>query len=182
LDDVYPDYSFLQMRDELMKHYGYSLDYLRYKVKVGARVEAPQDARELNSLYRGITRFLLEDMTYQGQTQSRTQLQKRAKARAYEVIRRSNAWSELIAERFPHAVRLSIHPHFCGSSKLGIRLVADESWMTPWHGVLVETSAGPMLLKRAQAEKIGAQLCFDASGKPSHYRLLSLASPLREVM
>lgn len=122
-------------------------------------------------MYCGITRFLVEDASFPGQTKSRSAIQKECKGKAYEVMRRSNAWSELIARRFPDAVRLSIHPQVCGSKKLGIRLVGTESWMTPWHGVAVKKSEGFILLKRTVAESLGARLVFSANGRPSHFEL-----------
>lgn len=162
LDDVYPDTHFSVMREDLMSRYGESLDTLKKRTR---------DEEEACRMYSGITRFLFEDAKHAGQTKSNTAIQKDARVRAYEVIRRSNAWSKLIAEHFPHAVRLSIHPQTCGAKKLGIRLVANESWMTPWHGVAVESKHGVSLLKRSEAEALGATLVCDANGRPSHYRL-----------
>ena len=86
--------------------------------------------------------FFFEDSLSPGQTKSRTALQKKSKARAYEVIRRSNAWSNFLEELFPEAIRLSIHPQNCGARKLGIQLLGTESWLTPWHCVAVETKDG----------------------------------------
>lgn len=173
LDDVFDGLSFNQMRDQLMKRYGTSKEILKYKVKNGASKEASFEEKEANQMYRGITKFLFEDSLYPGQTKSRSALQKNAKSRAYEVIRRSNAWSELIEELFPKAVRLSIHPQACGAKKLGIRLIGNESWMTPWHGVAVETSRGFSLLKRSEAEKLGAKVIYDDKERPSHFKLLN---------
>ena len=172
LDHVYKDLSFNQMRDELMKTYSNSSDFLKHKVRNGAKPGATPEEVEANRMYRGITRFLFEDSLFPGQEKSRAAIQRDAKSRAYEVIRRSNAWSELIEELFPEAVRLSIHPQACGSKKLGIRLVGNESWMTPWHGVAMETSDGHILVKRGVAEELGAKLIHDSLGRPSHYKLL----------
>lgn len=171
LDDFYNDLNFIQMRDELMKRYGKSLDFLKNKIHNGALISSNSEEQEANRMYRGITRFLFEDSIHSGQTKSRSSIQKEARAKAYEVIRRSNAWSDLIAENFPYAVRLSIHPQSCGSKKLGIRLIGNESWMTPWHGVAVETKEGYILLKRTEAESLGAELVFFPDGRPSHYKL-----------
>lgn len=171
LDDVYSGLNFNEMRTLLMKKHGRSLESLKQKIKNGKEPHALAEEQEAHRMYCGITRFLFEDSLTPGQTQSRTSLQKDARVRAYEVIRRSNAWSELIEQQFPEAVRLSIHPQTCGAKKLGIRLIANESWMTPWHGVAVETSNGPILLKKSEAEARGAQLICTASGQPSHYRL-----------
>lgn len=159
------------MRDELMKSYSESLTHLQYKIKVGRDAKAHAEAVQLNRLYRGITRFLFEDSHHAQQTKSRTSLQKTARIKAYEVIRRSQAWSHLIAERFPEALRLSIHPHRCGEPKLGIQLIHDEVWMTPWHGVIVKSPIGYRLLKRKTAELLGAQLITFEDGRPSHYQL-----------
>lgn len=172
LDDVYSSLDFDGMRAELMSRHGRPLDQLQEKIRRGAGPDATPEEQEAHRMYCGITRFLFEDALHPGQTRSRAALQKDARARAYEVIRRSNAWSELIARLFPDAVRLSIHPQTCGSGKLGIRLVADESWMTPWHGVAVDTGAGYVLLKRSEAEALGARLVHGADGRPSHYQLL----------
>lgn len=164
LDDFYGNIDFTQMRDELMGKYGASLEALKVKVR---------EDEEAHRMYCGITRFLFEDALTPGQSRSRASIQKEARTKAYEVIRRSNAWSELIAERFPEAVRLSIHPQTCGSKKLGIRLIGNESWMTPWHGVAVATKNGHVLLKRSEAEALGAQLVYSRNGRPSHFELIS---------
>lgn len=171
LDDFYEELSFNQMRAGLMKSFGRSIEFLKYKVKNGSKDGATFEQKEANLMYCGITRFMFEDANFEGQTKTRSALQKESKARAYEVIRRSNAWSDLIAGHFSSAVRLSIHPQPCGSEKLGIRLIADESWMTPWHGVAVETENGFVLLKRSKAEELGAKLVYSSEGSPSHFKL-----------
>jgi L-tyrosine isonitrile synthase len=171
LDDLCGGRDFVDVRRILMEQYGRPLQALREKIlRCGTPDESPEDKEALR-MYCGITRFLVEDATFPGQTRSRTAIQKDAKARAYEVILRSNAWSELIAERFPEAVRLSIHPQGCGSAKLSIRLLANESWMTPWHGVAVDTGKGFILMKRWEAEDLGGELILDAKGRASHYQL-----------
>ena len=171
LDDYYTKLNFTQMRSELMSKHGKSFESLRAKVRRGGKPEPELEEQEANRMYCGITRFLFEDSMFSGQIKSRAAVQKESRANAYEVIRRSNAWSDLIEEYFPEAVRLSIHPQVCGSKKLGIRLVANESWMTPWHGVAVETDSGYVLLKRSEAEERGAKLIYSSNGRASHYKL-----------
>lgn len=173
LDDVYEDFNFVQMREEVMKRFGQSLEFVKHKIKKGADQTSSAEEQEANRMYCGITRFLFEDATHAEQTKSRSSVQKESRAKAYEVIRRSNAWSELIEERFPDAVRLSIHPQVCGSKKLGIRLIGNESWMTPWHGVAVEVKDKFVLLKRSEAEALGAKLIHSTDGRPSHYKMSS---------
>lgn len=171
LDDVYSGLDFNQMRNQLMAQYGESLETLKDAVRKGSKMPCSIENEEVNRQYCGITRFLVEDAIRPGQSHSRNAVQKACRQRAYLVIQRSRAWSALIAERFPHAVRLSIHPQTCGTSKLGIRLMEAESWMTPWHGVAVDAGGSFVLLKRAQAEDLGARLVY-RGGRPSHYELI----------
>lgn len=170
LDEVFEGTSFHEMRASLMDRHGASLESLQAKVRAGGKPGATREEAEAHRMYLGITRFLVEDASHPGQALSRTQVQKDAKARAYEVIRRSNAWSAALAELFPGAVRLSIHPQACGAAKLGLNLGEAEGWMTPWHGVAVEIGGRFVLLKRAQAEALGARVVHSA-GRPSHFVL-----------
>lgn len=170
LDDVYPGLNFDESRRELMREHGKSLELLKEMVSAGKSETSSHDNKEAHRLYCGMTRFLSEDAAYPGQLRSRASIQKESRVRAYEVIQRSNAWSELIALKFPFAVRLSIHPQVCGAKKLGIRLIDADNWMTPWHGVAVEVKGTFQLVKRSQAEALGAKL-IHVDGRPSHYKM-----------
>ncbi|OEJ95773.1 L-tyrosine/L-tryptophan isonitrile synthase family protein [Streptomyces thermolilacinus] len=130
------------------------------------RAEVREDESTLR-MYRGITRFLVEDTA--GWEGSRSALQRDCRRRAYEVILRSRAWSELIAESYPRNVRLSIHPQNRGSVKFGIRLLgAADAWTTPWHSVLFHHTDGTWeLMHRRDAEKLGREIHRD--GRPSHF-------------
>ncbi len=173
LDELCGERDFVQMRIDLMEKYGDSLESQRARISRGGKDSENPEDQESHRMYCGITRFLFEDSLHPGQTKSRTAIQKDSRARAYEVIRRSNAWSELIAERFPNAVRMSIHPQTCGSAKLGIQLLGTESWMTPWHGVAVDIDDEFVLMKRWEVEKLDAELICDKEGRPSHYRMMA---------
>ena len=175
LDELYSGLSFDQRRTQLMEEYGEPLEVIKASVSRGGKpdLSPPEsfgDDKELHRLYCGITRFLLEDAMYPGQTKSRTALQKECRSRAYQVIQRSKAWGELVEARFPDAVRLSIHPQTCGAKKLGIRLLEPDNWMTPWHGVAINAGGRFLLVKRSRAEELGAQLIHQ-QGRPSHYVL-----------
>lgn len=160
LDDEYTGFTHAAMRHMLMGFYGEDLEAFKQQVHAGG---------EQLRLYRGITRFLVEDADtpdYQG---SRAALQRECRERAYGVIQRSIAWGELLAQRFPDAVRLSIHPQSCGSAKLGIHLVeTSDNWLTPWHGTAVNVGGRFVLMKQYQAEAMGADLIY-VDGRPSHY-------------
>lgn len=170
LDDLFEGLSFDEMRVQLMQRHGKSLDELKIMVRLGINPEESHENQEAHRLYCGITRFLFEDALFPGQTRSRASIQKDARARSYQVIQRSNAWSELIRQQFPDAVRLSIHSQICGAKKLGIRLMEAENLMTPWHGVAVDIDGRIDFIKRAQAEALGASIVH-VNGRPSHYEL-----------
>lgn len=160
LDELFGDADFDEMRSRLMGDHGESLEELQ------AEVRSDDDVRRL---YCGITRFLLEDAMRPGITISKTALQKDSRRRAYDVILRSRAWDQCLAKYFPEAVRLSIHPQVCGGRKIGIHLMeTEEEWLTAWHSVAVEVNGRFRLMKRADAESLGAQLVL-ADGRPSHY-------------
>lgn len=149
------------MRALLTKWYAEPLESLRRRIRAGEEVD----------LYRAITRFLFEDADTDGHRDSRSALQRDARARAYTVIQRSKAWGDLLADCFPGTVRLSIHPQPCGSAKLGINLVeTSDNWLTPWHSVALHDGERFTLTKRRDAEALGAQLVH-REGRPAHYRL-----------
>jgi pyoverdine/dityrosine biosynthesis protein Dit1 len=158
LDRFYPGESFTERRRLLVDRYAESLAALRDEVRSGDAVH----------LYRGITRFLVEDAG-PGHGLTRSALLRQSRQRAYGVIQRSRAWSALLTERYPDSVRLSIHPQPCRTEKMGIRLLdTDDSWLTPWHGVVLRTPDGRHLLrKRRDAELAGALVVLN--GRPSHY-------------
>ncbi|MFB9903258.1 L-tyrosine/L-tryptophan isonitrile synthase family protein [Allokutzneria oryzae] len=166
LDDVHlgvDDHA--AMREHLVTHYAQSLESVRAEVKAGDKAL---------SIYRGMTRFLFEDQLGPGYEGSRAAALREARRRAYGVIQRSRAWGSLLAERFPDAVRLSIHPQPCGADKLGILLMETaDGWLTPWHGVAVVTDGRTELVKRSDAERLGATL-VRRGGRPSHYVLSRL--------
>lgn len=165
LDHVYPEVKdYTTLREELLIQYGESIYELRKRCKVDESAKA---------MYLGITRFILED--YSGldifKCESRTTLQKLARTIAYRVIQRSNAWTRLLEMHFDNAVRLSIHPQFRISKKIGINLgETDDCWLTPWHGVAMKKGNKILLVKRKDAEQNGL-LAFE-DGRPSHFEYL----------
>ncbi len=174
LDQVYndeKDRNFDEIRKELLMRFGAPAEVLRNKVLRASTKSGNREDEEAYRIYLGITQFLVDDSTYPGQTKTQTEIQQDCQLRAYDIIRRSNAWTKLVGLHFPEAVRLSIHPQSCGSSKIGIRLVGDETWMTPWHGVAVKTKNGFVLMKRTEAEDAGAQLIYTEDARPSYFLL-----------
>ncbi|MEP9393218.1 isocyanide synthase family protein [Gordonia sp. VNK1] len=143
LREIWGDGDFAAKRHQLDTQWAPALDDIRADVKAGGN-----SAR----LLRGMTRFMIADTVDWAGTKS--QLQKNAKQRAYQLIRFSTAWGNILDIHFPEAVRLSIHPQPRLSPKLGIKLIApdDDIWTTPWHSVLVyDTSGRPRLTSHAEA-------------------------------
>ncbi len=160
LEYTYGDASFDEKRKILTDQFAEPVELLRAEVRANDNTL---------SLYRGITRFLVEDTNKAAEYPSKSALQRDCRARAYGVIQRSRAWSDLISKHHPQSVRLSIHPQPCRTPKLGIMLLESaSSWVTPWHSAAVLQPDGSLtLMKRAEAERAGTLVI--AEGRPSHY-------------
>lgn len=159
LGDVYGDIGHDTQRALMSSQYATSLQTLRSEVK--------SDERSL-ALYRGITRFMVEDAMGGVFNGTKSALLRDSRKRAYGVIQRSRAWSDLVDDRIERSVRLSIHPQACRTAKFGIRLLdIRDSWMTPWHSVAVKSGDRVVLMKRAAAEEIGRLVVV--GGRPSHF-------------
>ena len=150
------------MRRRLMERYGQAEASLRERARTSPALAAQVD---------GIHRFLFEDELVAWPALTRNQARKQTRDRAYEVVRRSEAWGTLLASVFPEALRLSIHPQPDPSTKIGINLLGvKDPWLTPWHGAAVVDRKGTTLMHRADAEALGARVVFDG-GRPSHLEL-----------
>ncbi|PAZ14010.1 pyoverdine biosynthesis protein PvcA [Streptomyces sp. SA15] len=158
LRDVLGDLPHDTQRARVHDQYAPTLEALRAEVRTDADTLA---------LYRGITRFLVDDTA--DFTGTRSALQRECRKRAYGVIQRSRAWGALIAEHHPRAVRLSIHPQPVGAAKFGIRLLdVPDAWTTPWHSAALRDSEGRWtLMPRARAERLGRLV--HRHGRPSHF-------------
>lgn len=160
LDDAFPGAGHHQARDLLQRRHATHVADLR------RRVSSDPAAR---TLFNGIHRFMFEDQAEIRHGISRTKLRTECKELAYRVIQRSNAWSDLIAQRFPDALRLSIHPQPPHTHKIGLHLLRTrDSWLTPWHGVVVDTGETFLLVKRSDAEAMNATVVW-RNDRPSHY-------------
>jgi pyoverdine/dityrosine biosynthesis protein Dit1 len=161
LDDMFQNMDYQLMREELLVVYAEPVRRLRKRV---------QEEAITRTHFNGIHRFVFEDMTSGEQNdRSRNASREMSKAIAYRVVQRSNAWSRLIDEMFPEAVRLSIHPQPRVSEKIGIHLApTTDPWGTPWHRVVLKTREGFQLVRRSEAEAKNAFLVYD-SGRPSYF-------------
>ncbi|KAI1374201.1 Pyoverdine/dityrosine biosynthesis protein-domain-containing protein [Hypoxylon crocopeplum] len=119
-----------------------------------------QDAAIL-ALYRGFSRFMLEDLELHPFTRamSRSKQKKLSAKVAFEMIMRNQAYSNLVEMLLPNHVRLSIHAHNNAGPKFGIQLfdplavravesLSPDSCLmtsrdllhipTPWHNSVVK--------------------------------------------
>lgn len=138
-----------------------------------ARTPAEIHERAPRAQLNGIHRFLFEELMLAEPALTRSRARSLTRDRAVEVVRRSDAWSRLVDDAFPGGVRLSIHPQPAGSDKLGIHVMGGargDAWLTPWHGVAVLREGAFALMKRADAEALGAHVVLD-DGRPSHMEI-----------
>ncbi|KAI1803606.1 Pyoverdine/dityrosine biosynthesis protein-domain-containing protein [Daldinia bambusicola] len=136
------------------------------KSALRARIES-QEAGVL-ALYRGFSRFMLEDLELHPftQTMSRSKQKKLSSKVAFEMIMRNQAYSNLVELLFPNHIRLSIHAHNNAGPKFGVQLFdpklvrAVESLSphsssmtsrdllhipTPWHNCVAKVAGSEVL-------------------------------------
>jgi pyoverdine/dityrosine biosynthesis protein Dit1 len=158
LREVFGNLPYDEKRAWVSERYAPTIEQLRAEVRTNA---------ETLSLYCGITRFLVNDSA--AFTGNKLALQRECRRRAYGVIQRSRAWSDLIAAHYPRSVRLSIHPQRRNAAKFGIGLLdTADPWTTPWHSsVLYRGDDSWELMRRDEAERLGQLVIRD--GRPSHF-------------
>lgn len=162
MEDLFEISDHSVMREQLRVNYADAL------ISIKERVSCYEHHR---MLFNGIQRFLFEDRIAIETEKSRTQVRNECKERTYLVMQRSDAWGRLLSDCFPAALRLSIHPQSPHSEKIGILLGdADDAWLTPWHGVAVSREGRFKLMRRHEAEALGAQI-IERDGLPSYYQI-----------
>ena len=160
LEDHLPPGRFDELRRALVAGFARPLADIRSQIAVGGQPLV---------VFNGIARFLFEDMTGEHPAMSRSQARILTKERSYHVIQRSDAWSALVERAFPESLRLSIHPQPAHHEKIGIHLVETlDNWLTPWHAAAVKVGGRYVLMKRYQAERMGAWLVHGGA-RPSHF-------------
>lgn len=127
-------------------------------VALREKIEA-SDADAL-ALYRGFSKFMCEDLASHPAMKdiSKTKQKKMASRIAFEMLKRNQAYSNLIEVLFPLHVRLSIHTHPNSGPKFGVNLLGRSDCRTavslagdipessddfrhiptPWHNCVVK--------------------------------------------
>ncbi|KAK4236358.1 Pyoverdine/dityrosine biosynthesis protein-domain-containing protein [Achaetomium macrosporum] len=137
------------------------------KSAVRARIESQNAA--ITALYRGFSRFMLEDLERHPHTRgmSKSQQKKLSAKVAFEMILRNQAYSNLVEMIFPNHIRLSIHAHNNAGPKFGIQLFDPATVRaveglssagqlmasldllhipTPWHNCVVQLAGSDVVL------------------------------------
>lgn len=172
LRDAFGGADYERLRDQLVAEHATPIDELHDRVRTDPA---------WRHLFDGMHRFMVEDQTVLRPEASRSSVRRDCKHLALQVIQRSNAWSEVVAETFPAAVRLSIHPQPHHSAKIGVHMLRTrDAWLTPWHGTVLDDGQRLTLVKRAEAERLDATLAY-RRGRPSHFVAPHLAPPLDAV-
>jgi pyoverdine/dityrosine biosynthesis protein Dit1 len=126
--------------------------------KLRRDIEQPQHPRL--HLYRGFSRFMTEDLSLQQfcKTLSNKAFKRTVSKVAFEMIKRNDAYSNLVELIFPFHLRLSIHAHTNSGPKFGVRVISHEECRTikaldsdaepsfedllhiptPWHNCVVK--------------------------------------------
>ncbi|EFJ20805.1 hypothetical protein SELMODRAFT_417826 [Selaginella moellendorffii] len=117
---------------------------------------------ETRNLYRGFSRFMLEDL-YEHKSckslPSKSAKKKLCSQVGFLMILRNRAYSAMVEWLFPLQLRVSIHPHPNRGPKYGINVIhsslvaaqrsSEERNFhipTPWHNTVVELADGKFLL------------------------------------
>lgn len=144
MDEMIPEKKGDDLRLEVLTKYGMTKEEVREKAKNNP------------ALFNGLHRFMIEDQMGISEL-SKNQLNKLMKEKTYELMKRSDAWSLLLEEKFGDVLRLSIHPYPLRAEKFGVKLVPSSSgWATPWHNVTVKTASGFELMHKKKALELGA--------------------------
>ncbi|MBK8259237.1 MAG: isocyanide synthase family protein [Polyangiaceae bacterium] len=164
LTNAYGETSPDQLRNRLLRANAISIEELHRRA---------QKSTALSTQINGIHRFLMEDESARHPSLSRTQARNQTRPRAYEAVRRSDAWSALVSEGFPNALRLSIHPQPDPSPKIGVNLLnVKDPWLTPWHGVVFIQKGETQLVHRVDAQAMGGRVVMAPNGRPSHMEVI----------
>jgi L-tyrosine isonitrile synthase len=113
---------------------------------VNTEIAANESARRV---YCGMKRFREEELSCSPKARliGSNALKRAARDFTVDQIRFGHAWGNVLGERFPDAIRLSVHDHFT-EEKLGIFLFKRET-KTPWHSTAVfDTQANGWTFKK----------------------------------
>lgn len=120
-------------------------------------------------LFRGFSRFMIDDLSHLPHFKdvSRKSFKKVVSKVAFEMIKRNDAYSNLVELLFPHHMRFSIHAHTNSGPKFGIKIISGQQCRTvrsldnyeepsfedllhiptPWHNCVIKLEDAYYLTK-----------------------------------
>lgn len=162
LENFIVEKDFQSARNTLIEKYAKSLEY---------HDDRRKNQEDYQHFFNGIHKFITEDQEDLFPEISKTQFKIYSKEIARQLIQRSDAWGSLLQDIFPYSIRLSIHPQHPHSTKIGINITkATDNWITPWHGVILAKDNNYVLVKKKEAEELGAELICK-NNKPYYFAL-----------
>lgn len=127
------------------------------------------------NLYRGFSRFMMEDLSRlpNFEKASKKSFKKVVSKIAFNMIKRNDAYSNLVELIFPHHMRLSIHAHTNSGPKFGIKVISPEQCLivkslsdgeepkfedllhipTPWHNCVAQLDNEQFILTKSKVVK-----------------------------
>ncbi|SCU83289.1 LAFA_0D02740g1_1 [Lachancea sp. 'fantastica'] len=111
-------------------------------------------------LFRGFSKFMMDDLSHLShfKNSSRKGFKKVVSKVAFEMIKRNDAYSNLVELLFPHHMRFSIHAHTNAGPKFGVKIISRHQCQivksldaqeepsfedllhipTPWHNCVIK--------------------------------------------
>lgn len=149
MDDLFPELAGDELRQRVLWQFGKCAEEIRHQVLT------QEDGR---ALFNGLHKFMVEDQQGLHPEKSRNQVNKETKPLTYELMRRSDAWSQLLNHYLKGCLRLSIHPYPLTHEKFGVHLVSSSNkWATPWHNVTVKIADSYQLMHLERALELNAK-------------------------
>lgn len=143
------------VRSKVMEQFGISDTELDNRILFDA---------DVNTLYRGMIKFMTGDLAILDFV-SNSQLHKKAKIVARQMMFRNEAYSRLIQKEFADHIRLSMHPSINNGVKYSFQLIPgtkERVWTSPWHcALLIDEKGMYVTIHRKDAEAAGYELVYE---------------------
>jgi len=147
-------------RVKVVEHFGPTQEKLEQEILMNP---------DVNFLYRGMIRFMSEELADKGYT-SGNQLQKAAKKLTREMMLRNEAWSNLVKKEFADHIRLSMHPSVNNGAKYSFKLIPGKNANhSAWHCTIFKNGDEYVTLHKKDAINQGLELVYK-DGRPYYFQ------------
>lgn len=159
LNDFYSGDSLAGKRDRLMQQFGYTWEKMEQEILFNP---------DVNFLYRGMLRFMEEELAYQD-FPSNNQRGKAAKKLVREMMLRNEAYNLLVRKELADHIRLSMHPSVNNGYKYSFKLIPGEHTRhSAWHCVIVMRNGEAVTMHKSEAVAAGYEL-VTKDGQPYNF-------------